>query len=438
MRTKNLINQFLNGLGAIVEKPFKYTIVLGYSALMVVVYCVNSPVINPSINCVNPELMDTLVSLGTSILLLGGTFFIIILIGMPRNYLLIPTSLMKIGLKNSMGEVPMIISYYTDVENSKVKVYEFDSAKIPLTEWDAKQEDIEAALNICIINMDYVDGNRIIQIKAVPAKGALPECIEWSDELLSEEDFEIVLGEGIAEPIKLQLNIQNSIMIGGSTGSGKTVLVKNILYQCIKKNADVYISDFKGGVDYSGTLWKKKATFVTTYDEVISCLDDIIEEMEYRKDMFLNFYCNNISVFNKKYDKKMKHIIFCIDEMAELMDKTGASKEKKATIDQIEAKLSTIARLGRAFGIHLVLCSQRTSADICPGSIKNNVDCRICGRADNVLSMLILDNTEASDKIRKNQRGRFLMNDGTLFQGYYQSEKDYQFDEFEDEDDVQS
>ena len=122
--------------------------------------------------------------------------------------------------------------------------------------------------------------------------------------------------------------------------------------------------------------------------------------------------------------------------MAELMDKTGASKEKKATIDQIEGKLSTLARLGRAFGIHLILCSQRTSVDVCPGSIKNNLDCRICGRADNVLSMLILDNTDAVDKIRKNQRGRFLTNDGTLFQGYYQSEEDYQIGELRGEEDV--
>ena len=127
------------------------------------------------------------------------------------------------------------------------------------------------------------------------------ECIKIT---LSKEDFEVVLGEGIAEPLKVQMNIQNSMLIGASTGSGKTVLVKNILYQCIKKDADVYICDFKGGVDYSGSLWKKKASFVTSYEEVLSCLDQIINEMEYRKDMFINFNCNNISAFNSVLFRK--------------------------------------------------------------------------------------------------------------------------------------
>jgi S-DNA-T family DNA segregation ATPase FtsK/SpoIIIE len=54
-----------------------------------------------------------------------------------------------------------------------------------------------------------------------------------------------------------------------------------------------------------------------------------------------------------------------------------------------------------------------------PGQVKNNCDIRICGRADNVLSMIILDNTDAADRISKDKRGRFLMQDGTEFQGYW-------------------
>ena len=101
-----------------------------------------------------------------------------------------------------------------------------------------------------------------------------------------------------------------------------------------------------------------------------------------------------------------------------------ANKEDKERIDTIIGYLSTIARQGRAVGIHLILSMQRPDASILPGQIKNNIDCRICGRADGVLSQIVLDSTEASDAIPKDAQGRFLMADGTVFQGFWSDELD--------------
>ena len=92
--------------------------------------------------------------------------------------------------------------------------------------------------------------------------------------------------------------------------------------------------------------------------------------------------------------------------------------EKKKLLAQIENRLSTIARQGRAFGIHLILATQRPDANVLPGQIKNNMDFRVCGRAGNVLSQIILDNTSAAEQIPKDARGRFITGDGTVFQGY--------------------
>ena len=98
---------------------------------------------------------------------------------------------------------------------------------------------------------------------------------------------------------------------------------------------------------------------------------------------------------------------------------TGLTKEEKEQVARMENRLSTIARQGRAFGIHLFLSTQRPDANILSGQIKNNIGYRICGRADNVLSMIILDNTDASDKIPHDAQGRFLTGDGTVFQAYW-------------------
>ena len=112
-----------------------------------------------------------------------------------------------------------------------------------------------------------------------------------------------------------------------------------------------------------------------------------------------------------------RHVYAC-DEVAEVLDKTGADSERKKLLSQIESRLSTIARQGRAFGIHLILATQRPDATIIPGQIRNNMDFRVCGRADSVLSQIILDNTSAAEQIPKDARGRFITGDGIVFQGY--------------------
>ena len=105
-------------------------------------------------------------------------------------------------------------------------------------------------------------------------------------------------------------------------------------------------------------------------------------------------------------------------EVAEVLDRTGADSERKKLLGQIENKLATIARLGRAFGIHLILATQRPDAAILAGQIRNNMNFRVCGRADKVLSQIILDSTAASEQIPKDEQGRFITGDGMVFQGF--------------------
>lgn len=60
----------------------------------------------------------------------------------------------------------------------------------------------------------------------------------------------------------------------------------------------------------------------------------------------------------------------------------------------------------------------RTGANILSGQIRNNIDCRVCGKADNMLSQIILDSTAAAEQIPKDAAGRFLLHDGTIFQAF--------------------
>lgn len=346
------------------------------------------------------------------------TFVTIFLIGMPFGASSISNNLHRIGFVNSVGEAPLLLSKSTDKNNSKIITLEFKTFGIPLPEWADNQDRIESALNIHIDEIYEGENCRSVIVKCVDGENRLSDFIEWSENMLSKECFEIVLGEGYSGRVSVNISKIPHMLIGGSTGSGKSILLKLVLMQCVKKGAKIYIADFKGGVDFPN-VWHKKCCLLTDEETLHKVLIDVTTELKRRKQILRNAAFANIDEYNLNAEEKLYRIVFACDEIAEVLDKTGLSKQQKDEILKIESELSIIARQGRAFGIHLVLATQRPDAAILNGQIRNNIDTRICGRADNVLPQIILDNTDASDKIAKSSQGRFLTNSGKIFQAYW-------------------
>ena len=346
------------------------------------------------------------------------TFVTIFLIGMPFGASSISNNLHRIGFVNSVGEAPLLLSKSIDKNSSKIITLEFKTFGIPLSEWADNQDRIESALNMHIDEIYEGKNCRSVIVKCVDGENRLSDFIEWSENMLSKECFEIVLGEGYSGRVSVNIAKIPHMLIGGSTGSGKSVLLKLVLMQCVKKGAKVYIADFKGGVDFP-PIWHTKCSLLTDEKTLYKVLVSITDELQNRKQILRTAGVANIDEYNRNAEKKLYRIVFACDEIAEVLDKTGLSKQQKDEILKIESELSIIARQGRAFGIHLVLATQRPDATILNGQIRNNIDTRICGRADNVLSQIILDNTDASDKIAKSSQGRFLTNSGKIFQAYW-------------------
>ncbi len=346
------------------------------------------------------------------------TFVTIFLIGMPFGASSISNNLHRIGFVNSVGEAPLLLSKSIDKNNSKIITLEFKTFGIPLSEWANNQDRIESALNIHIDEIYEGKNCRSVIVKCVAGENRLSDFIEWSENMLSKECFEIVLGEGYSGRVSVNISKIPHMLIGGSTGSGKSILLKLVLMQCVKKGAKIYIADFKGGVDFP-PIWHTKCSLLTDEKTLYKVLVSITDELQNRKQILRTAGVANIDEYNRNAEKKLYRIVFACDEIAEVLDKTGLSKQQKDEILKIESELSIIARQGRAFGIHLVLATQRPDAAILNGQIRNNIDTRICGRADNVLSQIILDNTDASDKIAKSSQGRFLTNSGKIFQAYW-------------------
>ena len=342
-----------------------------------------------SIPLLSPALLAAMTN-AVPVYLFAGGFALAVLLVYPFGKRAAKDQLQSIGLTNSAGMVPELLRKKKDKEHPNVTVWEFRNQGIPLDTWEDKQGAIEAALDITIVKLSYGRSKSRVLLHAVPARCDLPAVLPWKEKYLSPDSF---------------------------TGSGKSILLKLLLMQTVKKGAVVCIADFKGGVDFP-PVWHEKCRMCFEEAELLAMLDMLTSVIESRKALFKQVGCPNLDEYIKATGDRLPRYILACDEVAEVLDKTGRSKEDKELLSQIENRLATIARQGRAFGVHLILATQRPDATILPGQIRNNLDFRVCGRADNVLSQIILDNTSAADQIPKDARGRFILHDGTVFQGY--------------------
>ena len=328
-------------------------------------------------------------------------------------------SLLRAGFVNSVGEPPMLVSLIYD---GPLMRYQYSAEGIALKEWEDNKEVLENALNIVIGQIKETSDKQHILMTAVDGSFRYPEKMYWQARDAIKKD-EIVIGRNLYEDVAVSLNTYPHFLIGGSTGSGKTVLLKFMLMQCLRNGYKVIIADFKGGVDYIN-VWHETCTFICDKDTVTKKLIKLLTTLESRKKILRDAGCVNISEYNRLNSLQLERIIFACDEVAELLDKTGADKVNKELSAKIESMIATIARQGRAFGIHLILATQRPDANIISGQIKNNIDYRVCGRADNVLAQIILDTADAASQIPKDEPGMFLNQEGIIFKGYLFEEAD--------------
>lgn len=228
----------------------------------------------------------------------------------------------------------------------------------------------------------------------------------------------MVLGENILEKVTVDLNKTPHILLGGTTGSGKTILLENLIYQYYKKNAIIYLADLKK-VDFMQWENVNNVNVITDIQTLRNKLYEVIDILINRQIKLQRLKVRNIDEYNQKYtnecNRPLQRIVVACDELTEIFN------EDNKTTKEIEKYLSQIARLGRAFGITLIISTQRPDCKVLDGQIKSNIDVRICGKADKILSEVILGkgNTDADALIPKDAQGLFLTNNNKVFRGYF-------------------
>jgi len=329
-------------------------------------------------------------------------------------------NLYRIGFCNAAGEPPTLLSRQPSATNPRVLVHIFFSCGIPLSTWQARVEEIQAALDITIVAVEQGENQQHILLYAVPGAYQLPGMLPWQAAFIQKQDGVVAVGESLIGLVIVDFNSYPHLLIGGSTGSGKTYLLQLILWQLVQQGAKVFIADFKGALDYEDKAWSRHCRIVVTLDELLLLLETTIEELHARIDVFKAVHARDIVHYRVLSGNDLSRIVIAIDEVAEVLDKTGVAKAEKEQILRAEAMLSTIARQGRALGIHLLLATQRPDAQILSGQIKNNLYARLCGRTPDIeLKRIILGDTAGAAQPAPTVMGRFVNQDGITFQAFY-------------------
>jgi S-DNA-T family DNA segregation ATPase FtsK/SpoIIIE len=199
----------------------------------------------------------------------------------------------------------------------------------------------------------------------------------------------IALGKGIAgEPYFADLASMPHLLIAGATGSGKSVcinsIIASILFRVSEREVRFIMLDPKRLElpVYNGIPHLVRPV-ITNSKESLEVLQSIIDCMEVRYSEFAKAGVRDIEGFNQKVLEGKPYIVLIIDELADLM-LTAPS--------QIEEKLTRLAQMSRAVGIHLILATQRPSVDVITGLIKANFPARIAFQvASKTDSRTILD-----------------------------------------------
>ena len=245
------------------------------------------------IELISPILKAAMEHAVTAYLFVGGLALLTLLL-YPFGRRAAKDQLQCIGLINHAGMPPDLLRKRRDKDNPRVTIWEFRNQSIPLQEWEKKCLAIETALGITIVKLAYAKGKSRVLVYSVSADDDLPEVLKWKDSYPSPKSFVLVLGESYTGPVTVNLAHIPHILLGGSTGSGKSVLLKLLLMQALHKGAEVYIADFKGGVDFP-KVWHEKCRMCFAEEDLCNILDRLVEELERRKSAFKALGCPRTS-----------------------------------------------------------------------------------------------------------------------------------------------
>lgn len=257
--------------------------------------------------------------------------------------------------------------------------------------------------------------NKVVE---VAKKNARPSALKQDFAQLENTPYEPVMSEinvtvGLdvndKHPVTVRFNSGDYIhaFILGQSGSGKSVLLNNIISSAILKYSPedlmLYLMDFKG-VEFNRYRGIKhtKAVLVDNSDPqmTLEVLRELREENKLRVKLWQKESVNNIDGYNKKYpNKRLPQILFVADECQVMFKEHTNNGTERMIQQEIAEILNIIATQGRSQGIHMLLATQQLDeTDISGQILKNLTECFLLMSAPTDSDRLVPDSSDMTSR----------------------------------------
>ena len=272
------------------------------------------------------------------------------------------------------------------------------SDNLKLDDIEKKRSQLLTTHSLKVISVYGQPGEIVISV-ARPQRQTISMREVWARRKINRSssgvNLSFVIGVKEIDGELLYLNLGSSFenleqhaphtLIAGATGSGKSVLLQNLLLDiCITNSpqlASIYLVDPKMGVDYANIsdLPHLQGGIIIEQERAIEVLEFLVEEMDNRYRKFLPKKAKSLQDYNcKVLEQERLPVIWLIhDEFAEWM-----------LVDEYKAAVSAaVQRLGvkaRAAGIYLIFAAQRPDANVLPVQLRDNLGNRLILRVESV------------------------------------------------------
>ena len=318
---------------------------------------------------------------------------------------IIEEKLLNFGIEGKITEVKPgpVITLYEYKPEPETKINKISSLS----------NDLAMALKATSVRIIApIPGKDVVGIE-VPNE--IRETVYLKD-LLSKKQFKnnqnplyLSLGKDIfGTPFFADLKKAPHLMVGGTTGSGKSVFLHGIITSMLYKASpqdlrfimiDPKMLELSGYEDIPHLLHP----IVTNPKKAAAALKWAVKEMDMRYKLLSDIGVRDIDSYNAKIQASkefnsssdlLPFIVIIIDELADLMFVSSTNEVKES--------ITRLSQMARAAGIHLIVASQRPSADVVAGLIKANFPARISFAVSSKIdSRIILDSSGAEKLLGK-------------------------------------
>lgn len=241
----------------------------------------------------------------------------------------------------------------------------------------AARETLGHSLN-CSLQFWYEDG--CMWMRA--GTSTIPQTVHFQDFYDTADPGTLVFGVGHGRTGRITADLADipHLLVGGLPGSGKSVFLRQMVTGlCMRYSAEylqLVLIDLKGGMEFQvfKGLPHLMLPVVADTTDLGPGLGAVVEELNSRMDLFSQRGVVGIAEWNRQYpEEALPYIVVVVDEYGEISSlnlELISDSVKGISTKVAHAGFGRIARLGRACGVHLVLCTQRPDSEVVPTQLK--------------------------------------------------------------------